>query len=212
MKYTVIDIETSGLSIDECVVFQVSAVTDDLNKQLPLEDLQTFNVYIDNGVGFYCEPSAIKINEKIFDIISKIKINGNYANYNNSDDVYMIRGNEKLIKPYQFMNFFKDYLFHAYLITDQNEFKKTWFNFGGKNISMFDLPICERVFPEFKSLLNISHRIIDPSILFLDYKKDKKLPNLQTCLDRAGIEKTVTHNALDDCFDVIKLIRHHFNK
>lgn len=42
----------------------------------------------------------------------------------------------------------------------------------------------------------------------MDFKNDDWLPNLTTCKEKAGLEETeVTHNALDDAWDVIQVLR-----
>lgn len=61
--------------------------------------------------------------------------------------------------------------------------------------------------PWFKKLIKIRQRIIDPAILFCDWKNDETLPNLQECKNRGKIGGVVTHNALEDAWDVIELLR-----
>jgi hypothetical protein len=41
----------------------------------------------------------------------------------------------------------------------------------------------------------------------VDWKNDKSLPNLTTCKERAGVSGIVTHNALEDAWDVIEVLR-----
>ncbi len=42
----------------------------------------------------------------------------------------------------------------------------------------------------------------------MDWENDDEPPNLSTCLERAGVENTVvTHDAVDDARDVIRVIR-----
>jgi hypothetical protein len=41
----------------------------------------------------------------------------------------------------------------------------------------------------------------------VDWNNDKSLPNLTTCKERAGIEGVVTHDALEDAWDVIEVLR-----
>jgi hypothetical protein len=50
-------------------------------------------------------------------------------------------------------------------------------------------------------------RVIDPAILMVDWKNDESLPNLKVCKERADIEGIVTHNALEDAWDVIEVLR-----
>jgi hypothetical protein len=43
--------------------------------------------------------------------------------------------------------------------------------------------------------------------LYVDWKTDSDVPNLLKCKERAGINGTVTHNALEDAWDVIEVLR-----
>ena len=76
---------------------------------------------------------------------------------------------------------------------------------AGKNYSGFDKRFLEKL--EGWNTINFSHRVIDPSILYMDWDNDESLPNLDECLKRANINKTVSHNALDDAMDIVNLLR-----
>ncbi len=81
---------------------------------------------------------------------------------------------------------------------------KEKFTAAGANLANFDLRFLRKLGWE----LNCFHRIIDVGNLYWDWVLDSdKLPGMQTCLERAGIPGNVKHNAIDDCRDVIKLIR-----
>ena len=41
----------------------------------------------------------------------------------------------------------------------------------------------------------------------MDWKQDTEVPNLNKCKERAGIQGLVTHNALEDAWDVIEVLR-----
>lgn len=84
-------------------------------------------------------------------------------------------------------------------------------NVAGKNFGTFDKLFLEKL-PRWQQLIRIKQRIIDPSILYVDWNKDKELPGLQTCLSKAQIDHTVSHEALDDAIMVIKLLRKKYNK
>ena len=43
-----------------------------------------------------------------------------------------------------------------------------------------------------------------------DWNEDESLPSLIKCKERANIEGIVTHNALEDAWDVIELLRKHY--
>ncbi len=79
-------------------------------------------------------------------------------------------------------------------------------NVAGKNFGTFDKLFLEQL-PWWKKLIRTRQRIIDPSILFVDWSEDNSLPSLTKCKERANIEGIVTHNALEDAWDVIELLR-----
>jgi hypothetical protein len=79
-------------------------------------------------------------------------------------------------------------------------------NVAGKNFASFDKLFLERL-PRWQQVIRIRQRMIDPSVIFTNWKDDDTLPNLQTCKERAKIEGIVTHNALEDAWDVIQLLR-----
>ena len=77
---------------------------------------------------------------------------------------------------------------------------------AGKNFSTFDKLFLERL-PRWKQAIRIKQRVLDPAILFVDWKQDTEVPNLNKCKERAGIKGLVTHNALEDAWDVIEVLR-----
>jgi hypothetical protein len=80
---------------------------------------------------------------------------------------------------------------------------------AGKNFASFDLQFIKNL-PKYQHNLHISHQAIDPGSLYLRVK-DKKMPNLETCIERAKlVDDEVTHDALNEAIVVIKLIRKHY--
>jgi inhibitor of KinA sporulation pathway (predicted exonuclease) len=43
--------------------------------------------------------------------------------------------------------------------------------------------------------------------LFMNWQKDESLPNLNKCIERAGLTGEVSHDAVDDAIDVVRVIR-----
>ena len=82
---------------------------------------------------------------------------------------------------------------------------------AGKNFGSFDLQFLKRLTRNEQLTSIIRHRNIDPGNLYWVPNQDgASLPNLKTCLERAGIDEVVDHTAVDDARQVIKLIRHYF--
>lgn len=97
-----------------------------------------------------------------------------------------------------FMILFTDWLYSHFDVNEK-------INVAGKNYSGFDKRFLEKL--EGWNTIKFSHRVIDPSILYMDWDNDTELPNLDECLKRANINKTVSHNALDDAMDIVNLLR-----
>jgi len=72
---------------------------------------------------------------------------------------------------------------------------------AGKNVAGFDL----QFFPE-KLKRKFIHRCIDPGSLFIDWSEDKP-GSLDDIKKKLEIEGEVTHDAVDDAWDVIQVLR-----
>ena len=83
--------------------------------------------------------------------------------------------------------------------------KKT-FTAAGKNVASFDIPHV-RELPNFSDYIQFHHRVLDPGPMYFDPEKDDVVPDLSTCLERAGVDDEVAHTAVEDSLDVCKLVR-----
>jgi hypothetical protein len=86
-------------------------------------------------------------------------------------------------------------------------------NIAGKNFAVFDKLFLEQL-PAWREDISYlcERRYLDPSILYVDWKTDKKLPSLDECLKRAGVNTNVTHDALQDAIDTLLCFRAAYNK
>ena len=82
---------------------------------------------------------------------------------------------------------------------------------SGKNFAGFDKPLILLI-PQWESHINLHRRSVDPTSNFINWKEDKYPPNLNKCMKRAGVEGVVTHDALNDAWDVIQVNRFCYNK
>jgi hypothetical protein len=89
--------------------------------------------------------------------------------------------------------------------------EKPRFVAAGKNFGAFDLQFLNRRL-DFSSHVRCLHRSIDPAMLYFNPVQDKEPPNMQKCLDRAGINEIVDHTGLADALSVVKLIRTKYPK
>ena len=76
---------------------------------------------------------------------------------------------------------------------------------AGKNFASFDRQFLKRL-PRFEQVVKLSHRTIDPAILFFRLDDDR-LPDSKTCYERAGLDNKVAHTAVEDALAVVRLVQ-----
>jgi len=186
MKYISIDIETTGLDPDKHHILEFAAVLEDTEKpDISVEELPYYQTFI-HQMDHLWDASTLNfhMNNGFFNRISKININVCQSDKLGSD--------------------FKDWLIEIGIFDGEN-LKDDSCNVAGKNYANFDHQFLKRM-PKWNDWISIRRRMIDPAILY--YKPgDEYLPNMATCLERAGLPTEVTHRALDDARQVIELIR-----
>lgn len=207
MRYISIDIETTGLDPNKHEVVEVGAVIDDLSVQAPLEELPTFHCYVLSHTGNYTvDPYCAFLHQALFNKIAK---NGKYPD---KEGKFVLRDSvADRFETWLLANGFgkaKDTniagVRNGVIVEDRPKFTP-----AGKNFGSFDFQFLKRMgFGHDR--FRIHHRALDPAVLYFDPLTDSELPNLQTCMDRAGIEDTVDHTAVGDSLQVIKLLRHKF--
>lgn len=206
MKYVSIDIETTGLDPNVNDIVELGAVIDDLSKHEPLESLPTFHCYVVKDT-YATDAYCAFLHQAIFDRIAR-------------------RWEPNVMERYQFLEE-QDVMpaFVAWLI--ENGIGKTSgrthndgsldvterprFVAAGKNFGSFDLQFLNRKL-NFSEHVRCLHRSIDPAMLYFNPVQDNEPPNMQKCLDRAGIAETVDHTGLADALSIVKLIRHKYPK
>lgn len=221
MVYVAIDCETSGLNPEKCQVLSIGAVVEDTNNLLPLEELPTFHCAILHNE-IHGEPFALNMNK---DLLSKIveyqTAKGEAAKEAVEKKYNMIFRKEKdaVVEFWKFLIRSKviefDLELRGHIQWDvENECSYpligpntpvSHITVAGKNVQ-FDLSFLVRL-PRWRQLLKVRQRVIDPTVYYTDWQNDEALPNLSTCKTRAGFDGHVSHDAVDDSLDIIKLIR-----
>lgn len=187
MKYISIDIETTGLSPDNCDIVEFGAIFEDTEKQKDISQLPMFHTYIlpdrNKQHQYWGEPYALSMHSTIFKRIATQE----------KGYLYMTAGE-------MVANFTKwvDKLVGKERIT-----------FAGKNVGSFDIQFLKKL-PGWSDIMQY-HRYIDPGMLYLNPKTDKAVPSLEECLKRAKADIIVTHTALDDARCVIAVLREKFS-
>lgn len=189
MKYISIDIETTGLDSIENDTLEIGAYIEDTNNPLPREQLLCFHTYIWRK-NYRGNAYALAMNHRI---LRKIH------------DLEKAR-DPLLMTPENVARRFRKFLIDSCQWPEDQKYGP--FVLAGKNIAGFDLPFLNQL-PEWKDI-KFHRRVIDPGMLYFDPKVDEIPPDMSLCKKRAGLNEFVAHEALDDAWDVISLIRHKF--
>lgn len=207
MKFVSIDLETTGLDREKHQVLSVGAIIEDSNLKLPYEELPKFHGIIlrDELIG---SPFAISLNKELIEMMCAYKEGNDEVKKIMTQRYGKIFFTEDEIIP----EFYRFLVENGYGTKDSNypkingNTKPVTINVAGKNFGTFDKPFLSKL-PWFQKLIIVRQRIIDPANSYVDWANDETLPSLNDCKKRAGISGEVSHNALEDAWDVIQVLR-----
>ena len=222
MIYLSIDIETTGLDPQNHQILSVGVVVEDTTKKLPFHEIPKFHCAIvrEEIVGGLF---ALNLNKDLITTINDWNTSNEVGKKQIEDSTGMIFCKEDEVVGHLFkFLYFNGVLNELFYLKIRNgvEYKevsevcpqlnsnivKSHLNVAGKNFATFDKLFLEKL-PRWQQVFKIRQRIIDPTILFTDWKNDEALPNLTTCKERAKTGGEVSHNAVEDAWDVIELMR-----
>lgn len=199
MKIVSIDIETTGLDSETCQILSMGAVIEDTNNTLSFREIPKFHAIIlrDKIQG---EPFALNMNKDLISLMVE------YQKSNDVKKAELTAANGIFIKEDELAS-----QFLYFLTLNGFDYKDApiKINVIGKNFGTFDKLFLQKV-EDWSKFIKINQRILDPSMLFTDFKNDEELPNLAECKRRAGFDGTVSHNALEDAWDVVLLLRNKY--
>lgn len=185
--YVSIDIETTGID-DKSHILQISAVYDDLKSSIL--SLKTIDLVIKHPVLTHCEPYAMGMNAELL----KKMMDSKFVTKNPATACHELlnffRGVQNLIGPNEKGTFSKIVL-------------------SGKNVASFDIPKL-KIFFKDQGLLQdfndiVHYKTLDVGSLYYDVFQDNvSLSEINKLTNRAE----VSHNALEDAFDVVHAVRH----
>lgn len=211
MLYVSLDIETSGLDHKKNKILSIGAIIEDTENKLPFDECPKFNVAVLQNE-FIGSPRAITINKELISLI---------ADYQDADDetrrLIDSHGNYKYIREDEVAKEFYWFLYYQGIVNGgikdgehriiiNGTTKPITINVAGKNFGTFDKLFLQEL-PWWEKLIHVRQRLLDPAILMVDWVNDISLPNLYRCKQRAGIDGVVTHDALEDAWDVIEVLR-----
>lgn len=196
MKYVSIDIETTGLDPETCQILQIGAVIEDTLNPAPLEELPKFQCIVEHE-NYSGSPFALSLNSWI------LKILGGLEN-KTKDERLEYRKYHNILPAGLVAKSFQMWLASNGIPAEATSCVKI--NAAGKNFASFDKVFLQKL-PNWSSNVQIRQRILDPAILLMNWQTDESLPNLQVCMDRCELAGEVTHDALQDAIDVVRVIR-----
>lgn len=222
MKYLSIDIETTGLSPENHQILSIGVIVEDTNNKLPFEEVPKFHCAIvkeDITGGLF----ALNLNRDLIQTINSWNVVDEKGKKQIEEDYGMLFCKEEEVVQHLFRFLYRNNILNDSLynfnVNDRVEridgisypplsssIVKSHLNIAGKNFGTFDKLFLEKL-PRWQQVFKVRQRIIDPTILFTDWKNDDQLPNLTTCKERAKTGGEVTHDAIDDAWDVIQLLR-----
>lgn len=195
MKYISIDTETTGLDPECCNVIEFAAIIEDTDNPLPLDQLPKFHVFLEHKE-YTGSAYAISMHQRIWDGLKDLK-----------NSPVKVIGAATLAR--EFSNFLVENGIGK--LTEFGGHTPTTITVAGKNFGTFDLQFLKKSY-KWEEYIKVRHRIIDPALLYLNLSTDTELPGLDECKKRAGLDGVVSHNAVEDAFDVILLLRNKFNE
>jgi hypothetical protein len=223
MKFISIDTETTGLNPETCQLLSFGAIIEDTEKKLPFDQIPKFHCAILRGERdiLQGELFALNMNKNLIESITQYSIAKTQEEKN---DLVQMTGMH-FLKEDEVVKAFFHFLIDHGAIAPEHDYSKTveiingktypvlgtkikpfHLNIAGKNFHSGDQAYIERL-PRWKQVFRIRNRHIDPSVLFVDWKNDESMPGLGVCKERAKIEGIVTHDALEDAWDVVQLLR-----
>lgn len=221
MIYVSIDIETTGLDNENSQTLSIGLVVEDTNNLKPFDKLPKLEIAIIRE-RLEGEIFALNMNKDLISDILSYKL---AKTDEQRKGVELVTGREYLTEEHVTKRIFHFLYDHKALdggpdIFDRmvevvdgktypaltSKMKPYYFNAAGKNFANFDNKFLERL-PRWKQVLRARGRTIDPSILFVDWVNDGAIPGLSLCKERAHLDPHVTHNAIDDAMDIVKLLR-----
>jgi oligoribonuclease (3'-5' exoribonuclease) len=221
MIYLSIDVETTGLEKDRYQILSIGAILEDTTKKLSFNEIPKFHAAILHNE-ITGSPFAINMNKKIIEAVAQYQ---NAENQDEKNDIIQMTGmqfyqEDQVVEGFYrwlFDNGLVDFnpLLAGQMVKIENgksypaltsKMKPVTINVAGKNFASFDKHFLERL-PRWKQVIRLRQRIIDPSVIFTNWNEDKSMPSLYECKQRAKIEGIVTHDALEDAWDVIQLLR-----
>lgn len=226
MRYYSIDTETTGLDRDQDEVLQIGIVMDDTDwwdandpSHIPVDQLPyiRINIVRERVSG---QPFALQMNARL------LLLSDMYNKANPTERDLLGRENDCVFcKPDEASVMVRDWILEQEhrlypgitlvqptmrsAVTGMQIPAKNsvTINAAGKNFGDFDKQFLRRM-PKWDNRVIFRSRSLDPAMLYWDGTSD--LPSLTQCLEYAGLNDYVSHDAVDDARQVVQVLRAKF--
>jgi oligoribonuclease len=189
MRYVSIDLETTGTRPDRHQIIEFGAVIENTRQTTDLQNLPRFKRIVRHAE-YTGQAFAFNLNARIF------------------QELVRPTGAAPVCEAHDLAPQFRDFLVNNGFEAEEKGY--VFILAAGKNFATFDLLFLNQL-PNWRDHIRISHKILDPVMYYIDYEADESLPSLEECKRRAGFEDpAVTHDALDDALDVVRLLRQQY--
>jgi len=185
MRYCSLEIITTGLDPLKNDILEIGMIIEDTIMKLPYEKIPKLRFWIDRE-HYRGNPYALVSNQEVFKQICKLR-DENSKRLIQPDDVFTKIGS--FLKPYFAVN---------------NIFAPNSIVIAGRNFGSLTRLFLSRL----KSFEGIpfSPRVLDPSVICMDWENDSIPPSLTVCKERLGIRNT-KQDTLSFAWDIIEVLR-----
>ncbi len=188
MRYVSLDLETSGSDPLRHQVLELAAVVEDTKRPRPLDELPAFRRLLMHTeiVG---TPGALVLNARLLAELADPALGAP----------------AERCAPAEVLPQLREFLLAEGFRTDPKD--RVRFILAGKNVAVFDLLFLQQL-PGWGTVIRSEPAVIDPALLYLNWRKDSRLPSMSIAKTRALLlDATVAHEALADALDVVRLLR-----
>lgn len=221
MIYVSIDIETTGLDPLSNNVLSIGAIIEDTTKKLSYDECPKFNAIVLNRQ-LQGSPRAITMNKEVISMIGEyLEGKEEVRQQLIESSGYQFFEEDEVVKEFYWWleanGYFQSNNSNGYVTLEDGYMrpvingntKPITINVAGKNFGTFDKLFLQEL-PWWQKLIRTRQRVLDPAILCVDWNNDTALPSLTQCKERTNVEGIVTHNALEDAWDVIQVLRNFY--
>ena len=188
MRYVSLDLETSGSDPLRHQVLELAAVVEDTKRPRPLAELPAFRRLLIHAeiVG---TPGALVLNARLLAELAAPPL----------------PPPTERCTPAEVLPQLREFLVTQGFRPDDKDLVR--FVLAGKNVAVFDLLFLQQL-PGWGTIIKSEPAVIDPALLYLNWRKDSRLPSMAIAKTRAQFpDPTVAHEALADALDVVQLLR-----